>query len=100
MDNDHLEVLLKNNKKWVESTVQQDPDYFKRLAKGQKPKYLYFGCSDSRVPANTILGLEAGEVFVHRNIGNQVPGNDLNALSVLEYAVEHLGVSDIIVCGH
>jgi carbonic anhydrase len=100
IDNQHLDVILDNNKKWVDKTVQEDPEYFKRLAKGQKPKYLYFGCSDSRVPANHILGLEAGEVFVQRNIGNLIPGNDLNALSVLEYAVEHLGVSDIIVCGH
>mmetsp|Transcript_33101 Transcript_33101/g.72925 ORF Transcript_33101/g.72925 Transcript_33101/m.72925 type:complete len:292 (+) Transcript_33101:123-998(+) len=96
----HVEDILANNKRWVASRLEEDPLFFKTLAKPQKPKYLYFGCSDSRVPANEILGLAAGEVFVHRNIGNLVPGNDLNALSVLEYAVTHLGVTDIIVTGH
>ena len=97
---EHVKNILENNKRWVNETNAQNPDFFKQLAKGQKPKYLYFGCSDSRVPANQIMGLGPGEVFVHRNIGNQVPGNDLNALSVLEYAVAHLGVTDIIVTGH
>ena len=96
----HLEKILSNNKAWVQSRKNQDPDFFNRLGQVQKPKYLYFGCSDSRVPANEILGLGPGEVFVHRNVGNLIPGNDLNALSVLEYAVEHLGVTDIIVTGH
>eukprot|EP01036_Dinobryon_divergens_P027832 gene27832-36670_t len=98
--NPHLKSILDNNRKWVEEKNQTDPDFFANLIKPQKPKYLYFGCSDSRVPANEILGLGAGEVFIHRNIGNLVPGNDLNALSVLEYAVRHLGVTDIIVTGH
>jgi carbonic anhydrase len=96
----HVRNLLENNRAWVKETNEKDPEFFSRLAKGQKPRYLYFGCSDSRVPANQILGLDAGEVFVHRNIGNLVPGNDLNALSVLEFAVGHLGVTDIIVTGH
>jgi len=80
--------------------TEEVPDFFEKLGKGQAPKYLYFGCSDSRVPATDILGLGPGELFVHRNVGNLVPGNDLNALSVLEYAVAHLGVTDIIVTGH
>lgn len=92
--------LLRNNRRWVQEEVDKDPDFLVNLAKPQKPKYLYLGCSDSRVPANEILGLGAGEVFVHRNIGNLLPGNDLNALSVLEYAVGHLNVTDIIVTGH
>mmetsp|Transcript_19133 Transcript_19133/g.26329 ORF Transcript_19133/g.26329 Transcript_19133/m.26329 type:complete len:287 (+) Transcript_19133:90-950(+) len=98
--NPHLMSILENNRKWVAETKLKDPEFFVNLGKTQKPKYLYFGCSDSRVPANQILGLGPGEVFVHRNIGNLVPGNDLNALSVLEYAVTHLGVTDIIVTGH
>lgn len=96
----HLKEIIENNKKWVEKKQQEDPLFFNRLTQTQKPKYLYFGCSDSRVPANQVMGLGPGDVFVHRNVGNIVPGNDLNALSVLEYAVEHLGVTDIIVCGH
>lgn len=100
-DDDHIDKLLENNKKWVEETKEKQPDFFERLGKyKQSPRYLYFGCSDARVPANQILGLGAGEVFVHRNIGNQVPANDLNALSVLEYAVTHIGITDIIVTGH
>eukprot|EP00981_Chlorochromonas_danica_P011304 scaffold3867_cov150-Ochromonas_danica.AAC.6 len=97
---DHVKSILQHNHQWVKEMNEQQPDFFKNLAKPQKPKYLYFGCSDSRVPANQILGLGPGEVFVHRNVGNQVPINDLNALSVLEYAVTHLGVTDIIVTGH
>lgn len=96
----NITKLLEHNKKWVEKTRAADPNFFTELGKGQAPKYLYFGCSDSRVPANTILGLGPGEVFVHRNIGNLVPGNDLSALCVLEYAVTHLGVTDIMVTGH
>ena len=96
----HIEKLLANNKSWVQRRRNEDPDFFNRLGQVQRPKYLYFGCSDSRVPANEILGLGPGEVFIHRNVGNLIPGNDLNALSVLEYAVDHLGVTDIIVTGH
>eukprot|EP01032_Pedospumella_encystans_P022230 gene22230-25189_t len=96
----HLKGILAGNLKWVEQMKSDDAEFFDKLAQPQKPRYLYFGCSDSRVPANEILGLNPGEVFVHRNIGNQVPGNDLNVLAVLEYAVEHLKVTDIIVVGH
>lgn len=96
----YVEKILEGNKKWVAESLNDDPDFFNKLGQVQKPKFLYFGCSDSRVPANEILGLGPGEVFVHRNIGNLVPGNDLSALSVLEYAVGHLNVTDIIVTGH
>eukprot|EP01038_Epipyxis_sp_PR26KG_P007501 gene7501-10219_t len=92
--------LLSNNKNWIKSMEIADPDYFKKLSAVKHPKYLYIGCSDSRVPANQVLGLPPGDVFVHRNIGNLVPGNDLNVLSVLEYAISHVGVTDIIVAGH
>lgn len=98
--NRFLQSLLDNNKKWAADTKKKDPGFFDRIKSTQKPKYLYIGCSDSRVPANSILGLGPGEVFVHRNVGNMVMGNDLNCLSVLEYAVAHLGVTDIIVAGH
>ena len=98
-DRDILE-LLANNKLWVETQKQLDPEFFDKLGSGQSPKYLYIGCSDSRVPANEILGLPAGDVFVHRNVGNLVVGSDLNVLSVLEYAVDHLDVKHIIVTGH
>lgn len=92
--------LLENNKEWVARKTKQDPDYFKRLASGQKPPVLWIGCSDSRVPANEIIGAEPGEVFVHRNIANMVVHSDMNLLSVLDYAVNVLQVKHIIVCGH
>lgn len=96
-----IDSILSNNKAWIEEKTKDDPDYFKKLgSRPQKPKVLYIGCSDSRVPPNELLGMDLGEIFVHRNLGNQVPGNDLNALSVIEYAVGHLGVTDIIVNGH
>ncbi|KAJ5976526.1 Carbonic anhydrase [Penicillium waksmanii] len=95
-----LEHIFKNNKKWVLSKKCADPAFFDKLAAGQSPDYLYIGCSDSRVPANEIMGLEAGEVFVHRNIANLVPNVDLNVMSVINYAVRHLKVKHIIVCGH
>lgn len=94
------ERLIENNKKWVAEKLAVDPDYFTGLAKGQKPDFLWVGCSDSRVPANEITGTEPGEVFVHRNIANMVVHTDLNFLSVLQYAVEVLKVKHIIVCGH
>ncbi len=92
--------ILDNNKKWVESQLATDKDYFKDLAKGQQPPLLWIGCSDSRVPANEIIGAKPGEVFVHRNIANMVIHSDMNMLSVLDYAVTVLKVKHIIVCGH
>ena len=94
------EQLFENNRKWVASKLHSDKDFFEKLAKDQSPDYLYIGCSDSRVPANEIIGLEPGEVFVHRNIANMVVNTDLNVMSVINYAVRHLGVKHIIVCGH
>eukprot|EP00299_Pterocystis_sp_00344_P010971 c5045_g1_i3.p1 GENE.c5045_g1_i3~~c5045_g1_i3.p1 ORF type:complete len:314 (-),score=40.59 c5045_g1_i3:23-964(-) len=95
-----IDCLLENNKIWVQQMKGQDEFYFARLGIGQKPAYLYIGCSDSRVPANQILGLPAGEVFVHRNVGNLMPVSDINSLSVVEYAVEVLDVKHIMVAGH
>ncbi|KAJ6104749.1 carbonic anhydrase [Penicillium sp. IBT 18751x] len=95
-----LETLFKNNRDWASSKRSSDPTFFDKLADGQAPNYLYIGCSDSRVPANEIMGLGAGEVFVHRNIANLVPNTDLSAMSVINYAVRHLHVKHIIVCGH
>lgn len=92
--------LLENNKKWVESKIDTDPEYFARLAEGQSPPLLWIGCSDSRVPANEIVGAQPGEVFVHRNIANMVVHSDMNMLSVLDYAVNVLKVKHVIVCGH
>jgi carbonic anhydrase len=92
--------LLDNNKKWVDSKLNQDPDFFKKLASGQKPPVLWIGCADSRVPANEIIGAQPGEVFVHRNIANMVVHSDMNMLSVLDYAVNVLEVKHVIVCGH
>ena len=98
------EKLYKNifeaNRKWVEKMKAQDADFFTHLAKDQNPEYLYIGCSDSRVHANEIMGLQPGEIFVHRNIANMVVNADLNILSVINYAVEYLKVKYIIVCGH
>lgn len=92
--------LKENNKKWVESQLSEDPNYFKKLAEGQHPPVLWIGCADSRVPANQIIGAEPGEVFVHRNIANMVVHSDMNMLSVLDYAVNALKVKHVIVCGH
>jgi carbonic anhydrase len=99
MDDD-LKRLLDNNRQWVRDCLGADPDYFKRHAKSQTPEFLFIGCSDSRVPANEITGTRPGEMFVHRNIANQVFPNDINVLSVLQYAVEVLDVKHVIVCGH
>jgi carbonic anhydrase len=92
--------LLENNRAWVQQRLKEDPHYFTRLSKQQAPRFLWIGCSDSRVPANQITGLEPGEVFVHRNIANVVVHTDLNCLSVVQFAVEVIKVEHIIVCGH
>jgi carbonic anhydrase len=97
---DFYKKILDNNKKWVEQQTNIDPEYFKDLSKGQNPPLLWIGCSDSRVPANEIIGAKPGEVFVHRNIANMVIHSDMNMLSVLDYAVNVLKVKHVIVCGH
>ena len=97
---DSLQHLFDNNRAWAQSMVQQDPAYFSRLANQQNPKYLWIGCSDSRVPANQITGLDPGEVFVHRNVANVVVHTDLNCLSVMEFAIDSLKVKHIMVVGH
>jgi carbonic anhydrase len=97
---DFYNKILERNKKWVEETLALDPNYFKDLAKGQSPPLLWIGCSDSRVPANEIIGAKPGETFVHRNIANMVIHSDMNMLSVLDYAVNVLKVKHVLVCGH
>lgn len=94
------EKLLLENKAWAGEKVQDDPEYFSRLAEIQTPEFLWIGCSDSRVPANEITNTQPGEIFVHRNIANMVVHTDVNLLSVLDYAVTHLKVKHVIVCGH
>jgi len=95
-----IDKLLLENKAWVYETLMDDPEYFTRLAYDQEPEFLWIGCSDSRVPANKITGTHPGELFVHRNIANVVMDNDINVLSVIDYAVTYLKVKHIIVCGH
>lgn len=95
-----IDDLLTNNRAWAVGKQKTDPDYFRRLSRQQKPEYLWIGCSDSRVPANEIVGLQPGEVFVHRNVANLAIPTDINFLSVLSYAVNVLKISHIIVCGH
>jgi carbonic anhydrase len=95
-----LEHLFDQNVRWAADKTRHDPQFFRRMAEQQAPRYLWIGCSDSRITANDVLGLDPGEVFVHRNIANVVHTSDMNILSVLEYAVEHLKVEHIIVCGH
>lgn len=92
--------LLQNNKEWSEELKSSDPEFFNKLSKRQKPEYLWIGCSDSRVPANQIVGLIPGDIFVHRNVANLVVHTDFNCLSVLQYAVDVLKVKHVIVCGH
>jgi len=98
--NKKIKQLIKSNQQWAAQFEADNPGIFDKLAKQQTPEFLWIGCSDSRVPANTIVGLQPGEVFVHRNVANLVNHSDLNVLSVLEYAVGVLKVKDIILCGH
>lgn len=95
-----FEKLLLNNKAWSENKIKADPGFFERLAHNQTPEFLWIGCSDSRVPAEIIINANPGEIFIHRNIANQMVATDLNSLSVLQYAVDALAVKNIIVCGH
>src|ERR1044072_5616418 len=95
-----LDHLFENNRAWAAERVRQDPEFFKRLSAQQKPQYLWIGCSDSRVPANDIVGLLPGELFVHRNVAQLVVHTDLNCLSTIQFAVDVLRVTDIFVCGH
>lgn len=92
--------LLKENKNWAEGEVKSDPDFFNRLSKLQTPEFLWIGCSDSRVPADKITGTQPGEIFVHRNVANMVVHTDVNLLSVVDFAVNHLKVKHVIICGH
>jgi carbonic anhydrase len=94
------EEIFENNQKWIEEKKATNADFFKKLAEGQSPNFLYIGCSDSRVTAEELMGVEAGEVFVHRNIANVIANTDLNAMSVIDYAVGTLEVKHIVVCGH
>ncbi|QWX83441.1 carbonic anhydrase [Cellulophaga sp. HaHaR_3_176] len=96
----NLDFVFENNKKWVNEKLSENANYFDEMGKGQSPELLYIGCSDSRVSAEDLMGLGPGDVFVHRNIANMVIGTDLNAMSVVEYAVMHLKVNHIVVCGH
>lgn len=95
-----LRKLLENNKKWAQKIKEQNPEFFNTLSKQQAPKYLWIGCSDSRVPANEVVGMLPGELFVHRNVANVVVHTDHNCLSVLQYAIEVLKVEHVVVCGH
>ncbi|MEZ4801353.1 MAG: carbonic anhydrase [Gelidibacter sp.] len=96
----NLEKVFENNEAWIKDKLASNSNYFKDLGKGQTPELLYIGCSDSRVTAEDLMGLGPGEVFVHRNIANMVSGTDLNVMSVVEYAVVHLKVNHVVVCGH
>lgn len=96
----NLEKVFANNEKWIAEKLKNNPEYFENLSKGQNPDILYIGCSDSRVTAEDLMGVEPGEVFVHRNIANMVVSIDLNMMSVLNYAVRHLKVNHVVVCGH
>ena len=95
-----FEKIVKNNEKWIAEKLAQDPNYFETLSKGLTPETLYIGCSDSRVTAEDLMGANPGEVFIHRNVANMVISIDLNVMSVLNYAVRHLKVKNIVVCGH
>ncbi|GLB51781.1 carbonic anhydrase [Neptunitalea chrysea] len=95
-----IKSIFEKNKTWVQEKLQTDSNFFNELAKGQSPEILYIGCSDSRVTAEELMGISSGEAFVHRNIANMVPNTDLNAMSVINYAVSHLKVKHVVVCGH
>jgi len=96
----NIEQIFEGNQKWIAKKLKLDKDYFVNLAKGQSPEILYIGCSDSRVTAEDLMGVQPGDVFVHRNIANMVPNIDLNVMSVIEYAIVHLSVNHVVVCGH
>ncbi len=95
-----FDKIFENNKKWITEKLSVDPEYFNKLSKGQHPEFLYIGCSDSRVTAEDLMGLQPGEVFIHRNVANLVVSTDNNLNAVVQYAVEHLKVKHIIICGH
>ncbi|MEI8086126.1 MAG: carbonic anhydrase [Paludibacter sp.] len=95
-----IKYIFNNNQKWIAEKIKTDKEYFKKLSSGQNPEILYIGCSDSRVSAEELMGAKPGEVFVHRNIANMVPNTDLSVMSVINYAVSHLKVKHIVVCGH
>lgn len=95
-----IDQIFKNNQKWVQDKLSVDTEYFHHLSQGQSPEILYIGCSDSRVTAEDIMGIQPGEAFIHRNIANLVPNTDLSAMTVINYAVQHLKVNHIVVCGH
>lgn len=97
---DKYTKIFENNKKWVNKKINKKKDFFSKLYKEQSPDFLYIGCSDSRVPANVITGLDVGDIFVHRNIANIISNSDMNAMSVIQYAIEVLKVKHIVVCGH
>lgn len=96
----NIEKIFSNNKKWIDERLQIDENYFKNLSSGQNPEILYIGCSDSRVSSEELMGVQPGEVFVHRNIANMVPNTDLNVMSIINFAVNHLKVKHLVICGH
>ena len=96
----NIEQIFKNNQKWINEKLTTNEEYFRNLSKGQNPEILYIGCSDSRVTAEELMGVQPGDVFVHRNIANMVPNTDLSVMSVINYAVSHLKVNHVVVCGH
>lgn len=100
MKSERYDKIFEYNRQWVESKNRSDKNYFTQFGESQSPDFLYIGCSDSRVPANTITGIEVGDLFVHRNVANVVSNNDLNVQSVIQFAVEYLEVKHIVVCGH
>ena len=95
-----IKQIFENNRRWIAQKLKQDKDYFNKLSEGQTPQILYIGCSDSRVSAEELMGVQPGEVFVHRNIANMVPNTDLSVMSVINYAVSHLKVQHVVICGH